>query len=292
MFIRKASHWIEGTLGISPPFQGKVFASIAIIILLWLMRELFLKIVLKRKTDPRVRYQWHKFSTYIASILGAVLIGREWFEGFETISTFLGLFSAGLAISLKDPLMNIAGWVFMMWSRPYNVGDRIQIGAFSGDVIDQQLFQITLLEIGNWVNADQSTGRVIHIPNGKLFTEPLANYSQGLPFIWDEIPVTLTLKSDWRKAKEFLKDIACRHSDAASKTATQELKDLSGKYLIYYNKLSPAVYTSVTERGVVLAIRYLCEPRKRRDMRQTIWEEILREFASHADIEIAVNPVK
>jgi small-conductance mechanosensitive channel len=63
------------------------------------------------------------------------------------------------------------------------VGDRVQLGEYRGDVIDQRIFMFSLLEIGNWVDADQSTGRVIHLPNGKIFTEVLANYGQGFHYI-------------------------------------------------------------------------------------------------------------
>ena len=96
-------------------------------------------------------------------------------EGLRSLGTFLGLLSAGLAIALKDVVASMAGWIFILWRRPFQLGDRIQIGDRAGDVVDLRLFQFTLLEIGNWVDADQSTGRSIHVPNGAVFTEPLFN---------------------------------------------------------------------------------------------------------------------
>ena len=76
------------------------------------------------------------------------------------MSTFLGLLSAGVAIALKDPLVNLAGWGFIVWRKPFGIGDRIQLGDSRGDVIDQRIFMFTLMEIGNWVDAERSTGRV------------------------------------------------------------------------------------------------------------------------------------
>src|SRR3989442_7605528 len=90
--------------------------------------------------------------------------------------------------TLFRSLVNLAGWVFIIWRSPFALGDRIQIGQHAGDVIDVRLFQFTLNEIGNWVQADQSTGRIIHIPNGKVLTEVIANYSEGVQYIWHEIP--------------------------------------------------------------------------------------------------------
>jgi len=57
--------------------------------------------------------------------------------------------------------------------------------------------------------------------------------------------------------------------------------------MIFYSKLTPIVYTSVEESGVLLTIRYLCEPSRRRDSKQAIWEDVLKEFAKNKDIDFA-----
>jgi small-conductance mechanosensitive channel len=215
------------------------------------------------------------------------LIGRTWFEGFQSLSTFLGLLSAGVAIALKDPLVNLAGWAFIIWRKPFGVGDRIQLGDYQGDVIDQRLFAFTLMEIGNWVDAEQSTGRVIHVPNGKVFNEGLANYSRGFQYIWDEIPVLVTFESNWRKAKQILLEIGRKHGESLSESAEERIRRAARKFMIFYTKLTPTVYTCVKDCGVMLTIRYLCEPRQRRTNQQAIWEDILDAFEKCNDIDFA-----
>ncbi|OLC04924.1 MAG: mechanosensitive ion channel protein MscS, partial [Gemmatimonadetes bacterium 13_1_40CM_69_22] len=218
--------------------------------------------------------------------------GRMWIPGVQALATFLGLLSAGLAIALKDPVADLAGWAFIIWRRPFEVGDRIQIGLHAGDVIDLGLFQFTLNEIGAWVNADQSTGRIIHVPNGKVFTDPVANYNKGFRYIWNEVPVVVTFESDWRKAKQILTKIAIKHAEHLTAQAEQELLAASQQYLINYRKLTPIVYTKVVDSGVQLTIRYLIEPRKRRGTEHAIWEDILTEFATYADIDLAYHTVR
>lgn len=281
------SEQLQKIIGLSPQIQGKILISVLAILILWLLRRLILGMALKRVSDVRLRYHWRKTSTYIAVGLGILLIGRVWFEGFQSIATFLGLVSAGIAIALKDPVVNLAGWAFIIWRRPLEVGDRVQIGEHAGDVIDLRIFSFTLLEIGNWVDADQSTGRVIHIPNGKVFTEVLANYSKGFQYIWNEIPVLVTFESNWKKAKEVLEQIVNKHGDHLSKSAEKKVREAAEKFLIFYSKLNPIVYTNVKDSGVSLTLRYLCEPRHRRDSEQAIWEDILEEFAKHKDIDFA-----
>ncbi len=279
--------WLRGTFGFSQELQTKLLASILALVFLWLIRKTILIIVYRGTKDVRARYRWRKISAYVVFGFSVFLLGGIWFKGFQSISTYLGLLSAGLAIALQDPLVNLAGWAFIMWRRPFSVGDRIQIGEHRGDVIDQRIFMFTLMEIGNWVDAEQSTGRVIHIPNGKVFREVLANYSKGFQYIWNEIPVLVTFESNWEKAKEILLKIGAAHSEHLSKSAEEKLRKAARKMMIFFTKLTPIVYTSVKNSGVMLTIRYLCEPRRRRTSEQEIWEDILREFKKCDDIDFA-----
>ncbi len=280
-FEKLSEHLFSGQF-----LESKIFYTLLAIVVFWLIRKLVLAALL-RDREVQVQYRIRKTVAYITYPLAFLVIGRIWFAGFQALSTYLGLLSAGLAIALQTPLVNLAGWAFILWRQPFKVGDRIQLGDDRGDVIDQRIFMFSLMEIGNWVDSDQSTGRVIHIPNGKIFNEVLANYSQGFEYIWNEIPVLVTFESDWRKAKQLLSEIAQSHGTHLSGSAANKLREAAKKFMIFYSKLTPAVYTTVKDCGVMLTIRYLCEPRKRRGSEQDIWEDILDAFAAHDDIDFA-----
>jgi small-conductance mechanosensitive channel len=284
--------WLEQRLGLSPAVQGHLLVTVVAIVGLLVLQRLILAVVYRRVTDPWTRYRWRKTTTYVFIAVGVLVVGREWLEGFKALATFLGLLSAGIAIALKDPLTNLAGWAFIVGRRPFEVGDRVEIAGHKGDVIDQRLFQFTLNEIGVWVDADQSTGRIIHIPNGKVFTDPVANYNKGFRYIWNEVPVVVTFESDWRKAKQLLTAIAFKHAEHLTAEAERDLLSASRQYLINYTKLTPIVYTKAVDSGVRLTVRYLIEPRKRRGTEHAIWEEILTTFAARPDIDLAYHTVR
>lgn len=274
-------------LGINYTTQHKIFISIIVLILISITRLIILRIVWKQTQNVKIRYNWKRTLSLTLSLVATFLIGAVWLPAFEQFGAFLGLFSAGLAIALKDPLTNLAGWFFIVFRKPFVVGDRIQIGNFAGDVIDIRLFQFSILEIGNWVDADQSTGRIIHMPNGKVFLESQANYSSGFEYIWHEIPVLVTFESNWKKTKTILHEIVTKNAEHLSSTAGKEIFEASKNYMIYYKNLNPIVYTKVKDSGVLFTIRYLCNPRKRRGSENDIWEEILVQFAKHSDINLA-----
>ena len=272
--------------------QAKIMATVLAIVLIIVLRRSVINLFVVRLEDPKVRYNWKRATSYTASFFAIIIIGQIWLDGIGSIVTYLGLVSAGIAIALKDPITNITGWVFILWNRPLDAGDRIQLGEHSGDVIDINMFNFTVMEIGNWVDADQNTGRLIHIPNGKIFTEILANYGKGFEYIFNEIPVLVTFESDWKKAKDILQDIAKNIGEKSSKAAEKQIKQASKKFLIEEQKVDPEVYTKVGESGVLLTIRYLCIPKYRRDTEHEIWEQILREFEKHQDIELAYPTIR
>jgi small-conductance mechanosensitive channel len=281
---------LAGSLAEAPLGSGvlrNLILSVLLIAFAVLGRRLVLRVVDRRIDDPRARYRWSKASSYVAFSTVAVFVIAIWLEAGTQLGTFLGLIGAGLAIALKDPVSDLAGWIFILWRRPFDLGDRLQIGEHAGDVVDIRLFQFTILEIGNWVAADQSTGRIIHVPNARVFTEPLANYTAQFDFLWTEIPVLVTFESDWKRAKALLEEVAREHAAGVSEEAERDLRRASRKFLIFYQKLTPVVYTSVENSGVLLTIRYLCKPRQRRGTAQAIWESVLDAFAAEPSVELA-----
>jgi len=272
--------------------QAKIIATLLAVFLIVILRRSVINLFILKLKDAKIRYNWLRATSYAAISFGIIIVGQIWLDGIGSIVTYLGLVSAGVAIALKDPIANIAGWLFILWSRPLEAGDRIQLGEHSGDVIDINFFNFTVMEIGNWVDGDQNTGRIIHIPNGKIFIETLANYGKGFEYIFNEIPVLITFESEWKKAKKILGKIAKDFGEQPSRAAEKEIKKASQKFLIQDQKLDPVVYTKVAESGVCLTIRYLCTPQFRRDTEQEIWEEILKEFKLEPNIELAYPTIR
>ena len=149
------------------------------------------------------------------------------------------------------------------------------------------MFQFSMLEIGNWVDADQSTGRIMHVPNGKVLRERTANFSRGFEYIWHEIPVLVTFESNWRKAKQILEEVVNADTFSVAEDVQRQVRRAASRYLIYSGKMTPIVYTAVRDSGILLTIRYLTKPKTRRGTEQQIWEDVLSRFDAEPDIEFA-----
>lgn len=285
--------WIENQLGLSPSVQGQILQSLIVVALLVVLRMLVIRAISRvlSEGDEGV-YRARKITAYVATVIGAVTLGFIWLEAFSDFGTYLGLVSAGVAIALADLLKDVAGWVYILTRRPFRTGDRVEIDGIRGDLIDVRLFRFTLMEIGNWVDAEQSTGRLIHIPNGLLFTHELANYTEGFPFLWDEAAVLITFESDYRRAEEIIYEAMREHVPDIEMQAAREIRETAGFYQIKIGALTPIVYLTVRDSGVLLTGRYLIEARSRRDTEQALWRGILDRINADPSVDLAYPTVR
>ncbi len=282
-FFQHLSHFT----GLEASLISRALQTLLVMAVYLTLRKLMRRLLLRKISDATRRYKIGKTITYSTGIVALFLIAKIWLLDSFDLTTYLGFLSAGLAVALKDPITDMAGWLFLMWRQPFKVGDRIQLGEQIGDVIDMRMFMFSMLEVGNWIKADQSTGRIIHIPNSLVFTTSCANYTQSFAFIWNEIAVTVTFESDWEKARDILDVIATNEGKRVQRAAESQMRRVAAEYEIAYQHLTPIVWVDVVDFGVQLTMRYLCGARHRRVSSDRIWKQILHDFAQESTIDYA-----
>jgi len=283
---------IANALGIAPDSASRIIASAITVVAVLVVRWVLLWIVGRRTQDSGMQYRWRKWSAYVAAFAGIIVLGRIWFSGVQSLVTYLGLVSAGVAIALREPIANVFGWIFLSSRRSFVVGDRIPVADFTGDVIDISVSTFSLLEVAGLQTGEQASGRIIHVPNGVILSQPVANYTQGFNYIWNEIPITVTFESDWERAKTLLQSIT---SDVATDAAAEAEKWISraGRYFFMKrDAVSPTVYSRIVGDGIELTLRYMCEPQRRRSTTQEICERVLRAFAAEDGIDFAYKTTR
>jgi len=270
----------------SPYFQKGLISFITLVIA-YLIAALTTRIINKNIKDLKKRHSARKFTIYTATFLSILIIIPVWINKSTSLTTILGLMGAGLTLALHQPILSMAGWLLILIRKPYETGDRVEVGGIKGDVVDIRLFYTSLLEIGNWVDADQSTGRIIHCPNNKIFTEAIFNYTKGFEYIWNEIKIVVTYESDWKKAKNIILDVTTKDQIDLGETVRGKIQLLSKKYMIHYEKLTPFVWINIVDFGVELTLRYLTDARKRRSTQDEICGAILDRFNQEPDVDFA-----
>ena len=272
---------------ISETVESQLLTSLLLVAVVVLLRWIIIRIARRTASTLVARYRWRKATQYVAATIILYGLGRIWLDEIGSLTTMVGLLGAGLAVALQEPIANVAAWLYIIVRSPFEVGDRIEVGGVRGDVVDQRVFSFSLLEIGNWVDADQSTGRVLDVPNAHVFRHPVASYSQGFRFIWLELPVTITFESNWKKAKELLGKIGKDVSTDVARQARKQIDAARDRFMIRYTHLTPIVYTRVVAHGVQLTLRFLSKPQQRRSAEQRVWGAVREALAEHQEIRCA-----
>lgn len=269
------------------PEMTRLIVSVGIALVLYVIAWLIVRIINKRITNLKRRHSARKTTLYVTTLIIVGIITLMWVKNLRTVSVVISVIGAGLVVALQEMILSVAGWFLVLLKRPFEPGDRIEMGGVKGDVIDVRLFQTALLEIGGWVKEDQSTGRIVHIPNSAMFRGPLYNYTRGFEFLWNEIKIMVTFESNWKKAEEIMLSFARKESQKIGDEAHRRIKKMSERYLIYYDKLTPIVYTKIVDFGVELSLRYLTAAKMRRRTQDELSRAILDEFRKEKDINFA-----
>lgn len=280
--------WLGDLLGVSDSVVDQLLATVIALVGVTVARWLVVRVANRRLDDPETLFRVRKAAVYGATFVLVLALARIWSGAFRDIGTFLGLLSAGIAIALADVFLNLAGWVYIVSRHPFRAGDRIEIGAHAGDVVDIRVFRFTLLEIKSWVDGDQPTGRLLHVPNAMVLREPMANYTQSFNHIWHEIGVLVTFESDWELAEGLIRTALERHHmNDEEMHAANDFHEASRHFIIRTADFTPKVYAEAKESGVLLTARLLVHPRERRQVNDQIWRDILRAFADEPTVEFA-----
>jgi small-conductance mechanosensitive channel len=278
---------------LSPELLRNALLSLAVLATILLVRWLLLRVLHAQIDQPATWYRVRKTANWVTAAVVVVALGTVWAGALGTFVTVFALAAAGLAISLGEVIRNLAGGIYVALRHPLRVGDRVEIAEFAGDVVSTGPVAFHILEIRNWVEADQSTGRILHVPNSLLFTRPLANFGAAMSWIWHEVAVPLTFESDWRRARDIHAEVTERHAPPVDPDeAAARLRAASRHFVITYSRFSPAVYVDADERGIRLTARVLCDIRQRRGLTDAIWTELLEAYADEPAIVFAYPPVR
>lgn len=117
-FIQTITEWVQTNLGLGPDRLGDIVLTLAVWGGVMVARVAIGHMVERRVTEVQRRYIVTKTLNYVLGFLFFFATLVIWFGGMTGWTAYLGLVSAGLAIALQDPLVNLAGWIFISVRKP------------------------------------------------------------------------------------------------------------------------------------------------------------------------------
>ena len=263
-------------LGVNLRTGKKLLLTVALVVIVFAVRWLVLRLIRSVVTNrPDPAGFWSRQGVQLTSAI-IILLGvfSIWVNPGTDLTTGLGLLSAGLAFALQQVITAIAGYFVILRGDTFNVGDRISLGEVRGDVIKLGFIKTTVMEMGQppavqdsdpsiWVHARQYTGRIVTVSNGKIFDEPVFNYTRDFPFVWDEMVLPITYEADRDRAEEILL-AAVAHAIPPSEMSSQALDAMKTHYAVQSADLEPRVFFRITDNWLELTVRFVLSARSAR----------------------------
>lgn len=288
-FITDISQYLGKTFGFYSDYVELVILTILIFLAFGILKKLVRFFYSRADVSNKKKYFRNRMIKVTLDIISIVLVVLLWGHRISGMVTVISFLSAGIAIAVKEIIFDFFAGIYINTKKTFELEDRIEVNGIKGDVVNIRSLGFEVLEVGDRINAEQSTGRIIHIPNSFVFLYPLKNYTKAFKYVWDEITVKIQLDADVEKTKDVLYDIV--ENNEILKTTPKKMEgavaDVTAEYRIYYNYLEPIIYTEIVDSHVELYLRYLVHPKKSRNVRDEIFLKILEEYRS-GNIELYI----
>ncbi len=245
-----------------------------------LLKHIIVYVTTKWIKRSKTRFVFHQSVNIILNILCFGLIFLLWFPYLKNVMTIISFVSAGVTIAIREIILNLFAGFYIKAKKPFKLEDRISIDGVTGDVVLINNLSFKILEVGDRINGEQSSGLIINIPNSFVFSKTLKNYSLAFKYIWNEITIKLRIDADLEKNKQEIMNIINSNETVSEipKKMKKEIKQATVDYRIYYNHLEPIIYTKVQDNHIELNLRFLTHPKKTRIIEDYLWTNILKEY--------------
>lgn len=278
MFLLNLTEILKNFFNIKSDYIILIIYTLIIYIIYKISIKVFAYITTKMNLDERVIYTVNQRNKTLLSILLFLVIVYIWHEQLKGIITLISFVSAAITLAARDIIFNYFCGLFIKIKKPIKVEDRIKVNDILGDVISINALNTEILEVNT--DNNQSTGIIINVPNSVIFNNATKNYNSVFKYIWDELEIKVSIDTDISKAKDIIFDILKSEETIKDipKKMKRELAKNSADYHIYYNNLTPIIYTKIVDDGIVLNIRFLIHPKKQRNIESNIYEQIIDRF--------------
>ena len=243
--------------------------------------ELWRRAVLRYTHDPHRRYQLLLLRNVTLWTLVVVILALTFVTELSSFATFAGLLTAGVAVAMQSVLVSIVGYFFLIGKYGVRVGDKVQIGNVSGEVIDLGLIRMHLMEL-NPQGPLGATGRVVAFANSIVFQSSGGLFKQipGVNFAWHEATVSLPAGCDYVAVKDRLltavSDIVKDYRDDIVRQTRQIEKTTASSSV---GDATPQVQLHFSAAGVEALVRYPVQLQRVAEIDERVSKELMKVIA-------------
>jgi len=277
-----------GILGRYLPMARRATVGAMALVLTLATSRVVQAFAIERAQTAVTRYNLKRIMRLVVYVILALIVVSVLFANWYAAVASLGLISLVLGFALQTPITSFIGWVYILVREPYRVGDRIQIGDATGDVIDVTYLDTTLWEVGGpYLSSDHPSGRIIKFPNANVLTTPVCNYSWPVfPYVWNEIKFQVAYNSDFAFVEQVMREAAEEELGEAMLERVRIFREVLAKTPVdelQVNERPSVLFRINANTWVDAIVRYVVDPRQAGGVKSRLIDTMLARLNAEPD---------
>ncbi|HLT64115.1 MAG TPA: mechanosensitive ion channel domain-containing protein [Pseudohongiella sp.] len=284
--------WISN-FAVSDSVLSLLSSTVILVIAIIATRALVSRYISRKVASPELRLRWmvqSRNALLLVLLLGLILI---WGEELRTLALSIVAIAVAFVVATKELILCVIGTIIKTVSSSFELGDRIQIKDFRGDVIDQNLLATTIMEVGPGKITHQRTGRTLVIPNAMFVNEPVINESFTDDYVFHVFTVPFKREDDWHRAQQAFLDAARRRCEPYIDDVRRHMNRVGMRRGLEIPSVDPRVTIQVpTAAEVHLIVRVPVKSGERGFIEQGILTDVLlgNDFSKKSADKTAEKP--
>ncbi len=184
------------------------------------------KVLAKSKIDLGVRVAVGTIFRYLILAVGLIIVLQTVGIDLSAVTILAGALGVGIGFGLQNITNNLVSGIIILFERPIKVGDRIEVGDISGDVVRISMRSTTIITNDNIS---------IIVPNSDFISSKVINWSHIDRNIRLNFRVGVSYKEDPQKIKKLLLEIANENEGVLKEPKPDVLFDEFGESSLVFN---------------------------------------------------------
>jgi small-conductance mechanosensitive channel len=184
------------------------------------------KVLSKSRIDLGVRVAVGTIIRYIVLVIGFIVVLQTVGIDLSTLTILAGALGIGIGFGLQNITNNFVSGIVILFERPIKVGDRIEVGDISGDVVRISMRATTVLTNDNIS---------VIVPNSDFISSSVINWSHIDRNVRLNFPVSVSYKEDPLKIKKILLEVVAENSGVLKDPKPDVLFDEYGESSLNFN---------------------------------------------------------
>ncbi|EGN75624.1 small-conductance mechanosensitive channel [Idiomarina sp. A28L] len=266
---------LVNSIPISGSMSRLLASSLLLVIGVLALRAVLGRFIRKTVNSNELRRRWFVQSRnglLLLLVLGLIMI---WASELRTLALSIVAIAVAFVVATKELIMCVTGSMVKSAGRSFNLGDRIQIKDFRGDVIDQNLLTTTILEVGPGKLTHQRTGRMTVLPNSLFVSEAVINESYTHDWVLHVFVVPFKREENWKHAKTAFLEAVQEHTAPYLDDVRRYMKRMSDNRGLDIPTVEPRVSLQVPAAGEIhLVVRFPVKASERSFTEQAILSDV------------------